>query len=275
MRAQVQHPLRPNERISLSGLSPGQTLYWKEKIQDLRQKVRHGLVTQGEVMAELARFERRGPMTVEIAWTMYEQTLRGRWKRRAAGLYTNHISSFIGHLAVVELVKNTMQTWESQVRGEDGSRLGLKTFKNVYELLRAAISRLIPTHVERIPWQDGGHGVHKKGYKPPKVPKPTIDACRTADEFQLVAHEAYAADQRDTRPASLCDRRPRVSTLALLGLRQGEAAGLGWDDLVLEPPRGLDLPEFVATATIRHQVTDRWRREHPEWTRPRDPPKGK
>jgi integrase len=125
---------------------------------------------------------------------------------------------------------------------------------------------------EDLPWRIKGG----KYWKPRRAPDPLREppACGTVAEAELLIHAALEEDRARRSGAHgvayarrLCDLGPRCTIALFLGLRNGELAGLGWDDLVLDGDR----PQ----ARICHQAIDQWRKHHPTWKRPLTPPKGK
>jgi integrase len=89
-----------------------------------------------------------------------------------------------------------------------------------------------------------------------------IAAAVAEDKARRTASEGHAA----WMVAYLHDLGPRTAVTLFLALRNGELAGLGWDDLGLDGPRPV--------ARIRHQALDQWRTHYPDWRRPLAPPKG-
>ena len=70
--------------------------------------------------------------------------------------------------------------------------------------------------------------------------------------MRALLRQAHARDEAVRAEGRFADLEFRVGFAALTGLRQGELAGLGWDDFEEAPKGGVVM-------TVRHQAVDGWR----------------
>jgi integrase len=156
------------------------------------------------------------------------------------------------------------------------SGLSPSTVANVWWFLAAAI-KLQRARVGVLPWDD---------FKPPRDPEPDEEkrgAMTSIEEVEALLRVAVAANVRALRVGELGDLPARIAIVFYLALRQGEAAALGWDDLVLpdvvqQEDGTIAVVDVSARCDvmIRHNTRSGWRGANPAWTtRPMDPPKGK
>lgn len=254
-------------RIRVASLADGNARI--RQLDDLREKVQLGVLTQRQALVAVGALMRGRVLQVEDVWDPYFASLGERTKKIAACSWRYHLAPYFKGRRAAELTANVMAEWETKEKARPGKRdgelLSPKTIRNAYDLLRTAYTRAIEAgEIERLPWDPG--------YKPPSIAGhiervATREACRSIEELQAIVREAILYDEKGQAGGRFSDLTARVFALAVCGLRQGEAAGLGWDDLEL------DVEPF--TCKVRVQVTDGWRGRHPDWERPKSPPKSR
>ena len=218
-----------------------------------RSELRVGLAEPAEAAAAVARSTTGGPVTVEAVWRAHVSTLSETWAPKARSYWTRHLVELHDRRAW-ELTQTVVETWLNCVR----SRVSHKTAENVWHVLAAAMRRAVRDRLlPALPWGDWKPRVERW--------KPRREAARSPEELHALVLAAARDDLVAHRAGRHADLALRVAVLALVGLRQGEAAGLGWDDLSLDTE-----PCIVA---VTRQALDGWRERHPDWDRPRSPPK--
>lgn len=205
-------------------------------------------------------------------------------KRKALSAWRHQIAPLLGDLYTWELSRARMVSWELALRSASapnssspaghrpatrpGRRLRARrarlrraeraerkayaasTIRVAFELLRAAhiLFEISPA------W---GSWRPKKGKRAPR------EAARDPGELELLVKAALGRDLVYWRKGLYADLAYRVIVIALCGLRQGEAAGLGWDHVDL----------LRRTVTVRYQAIDGWKTLHPAMARPLFPVK--
>ena len=265
----IAHPYLAGQRLRLSAKTAHDLAQQKTVIESWVREYRfHGLSLE-ELRNRLARFEnRRAPaVMLRAAWEAYTAAARPSMLSRLGSVWRKQLAPELAELAVVHLTARRLQLWEARAIAEGYAP---KTTRDAFMLLAAAV-RASLTDGEDLPWKMG----RGKYWKPSRAPVPLKErpACGTAEEAELLIHAALERD-RDQRAGKhgaayalrLADLGQRCTVTLFLALRNGELAGLGWDDLALDVAK--------PKARIRHQAVDQWRRLYPDWTRPLAPPKG-
>lgn len=239
------------------------------QLRDLREKLAIGLIDDRQALVAAGVLVRGRLLQVEDVWQPYFDGLSERSQKIAACSWKYHLAPYFEGKRAAELTANVMAEWEKAERAKPGQRpgelLSAKTVRNAYDLLRTAYSRAIEAgEIQRVPWEPS--------YRPPSIAGHTErvasrEACRSIEELQALVREAVYHDEANAKAGRYSDMSTRLLVLALCGLRQGEAAGLGWEDV------DLDVEPYMCR--VRYQVTDGWRARHPEWTRPLSPPKSR
>ncbi|WP_437316709.1 tyrosine-type recombinase/integrase [Sorangium sp. So ce385] len=266
---QITDP-RDGKRKWIRGKTPGEVLTRIELIRKQIEDAKLGLISHEELV-QRAQAAVEGLLTVQKAWESHVSALSPRWGPKAKGYWRRYLMPYFDGCAAAHLTEDRMRQWEDwmlthRVRRRGEVRpLAAKTIKNVFDLLKAAFNRAIGNkRLAALPWgkwspRGGGKG-------------PEREACRSTTELLLLVRAAAARDARTRASRGFADLAYRVLVAALSGLRQGELAGLGWDDF-----DNLD-GEIPVLGTrvilrVRHQAIDGWRLANPTWTRPLTPPK--
>lgn len=265
--AQVRDPLNPARRISITEKTEREVIARVEHYRRLRADLTHGVVTRGQLVAQRAA---RSGLPVKEVWDAYVRRFDEARQRAMKGLWAAHWAAW-GSLMLEELTEQKWEEWERWegtrpfVRGGKRLRgLGVKTIKTLFAQMRAATyMRVKAKEIAALPWGDwqptGHYGRHRE----------EREALRSIEEVTALLRAARDHDERVRMRGRYSDLYARVAVIVFAGLRQGEAGGLGWDDIEeLSSSEGR-----IVTLRVRHQVRAHWREDHPEWDRPRYPPK--
>ncbi len=256
------------ERLSKSAATERELDVIVDEIERRGRDVRHGIARPDEAAAAILTIT-KGPPTVKEAWDTYMLGKRGKWQRQGRSVWRHRISPMLGALYVHQCTKDIMLAWEdANLRGIGvRCKVSRRTVQNCFDCLKAAFNGLITAkRIQSLPWAD---------YAPPAPVEGEgeREACRDIDEVVRLVNAAVRYDIERGRGGAYSDLCFRIGYGALTGLRQGEMSGLGWD--AYEPgPRGPNNEETLIM-TVRYQALDGWQKEHPDWTRPMDPPKGR
>ena len=236
-------------------------------LDHLREQVKHNMIGEAEALRQAGALERGMILTVDDIWKPYAMGQTVRTRKICDAAWCHHLAPHFSGKPAASLDANAMKAWETAERELPGRRAGEmispKTVRNAYDLLRTAYGRAVAAgHLDAVPWEPG--------YRPPRVKAhaesvASREACRTVDELRRLVRAAMEYDEKLQAKGRWSDMCARVFVVAMLGLRQGEAAGLGWDDLHID--------DGSHDCLIVHQAVDNWRHAHPDWTRPLDVPK--
>lgn len=252
-RTQIWNPLT-GRRTSITAPSPIELLQRKAALGNLKREQKLGLRPMREIQ-RLAQGQIYGNLTVFDVWDEWVKHKAGRWAKVARSTWAQRLAPTFGKMRAWEITEGMLIEWQSREL-----RLGLaqKTISNAFACLGAAYRLAVRAgKLDELPW----------GYWRPNRPvELEREACRSVEEFELLVHAARERDGKNWSRGRYADLAFRVLVIGLCGLRQGEAAGLGWDLVQVD--------EDPLHIKVHWQATDGWHTEHPEWTRPREPPKG-
>jgi integrase len=253
VRSQPRDPVTGRRR-SITARDPAELSARKRVLEDLRRDVLYGVKSRQEA-TRIVTAVVEGRITVADVWRKYAESGPVRSRKLLASTWTHRLEPTFGDRVAWELDEGTMRQWEA-----DQLRLGMrpKTVKNAYDLLAAAYNLAVRSkRITELPW-GGWRPTKDKGDQ-------TREAARSLEEFASLVRAAQIRDAGNWRAGVFSDLTYRVLVMGLCGLRQGEAAGLAWEDAAIDVEPSVLL--------IRHQATDGWPAENPEWDRPLDPPK--
>jgi len=257
-RSELVHPADPARRVVVHASSRDELFARVAWLRELRRDVRIGKRSPHEV-ARLVERGRQRPLTVKDAWTEWLATQSPADRRKADSILLHQIGPC---LTTGALDAGLWTLTEPVMRGLELAMLGKgyapKTVKGAVALLAAAARLAVRTHhLEAAPFG---------AWTPlPAAVRAEREAAREPGELAALVRQARAVDEKRWAAGGLGDLSYRVITLALCALRNGEGAGLGWDDVDLA--RG--------TLVVRHQALDSWTRDYPTWARPLSPVKGR
>lgn len=252
----------PNgDRPWISGETEAEVDARIEAIRRMRREVDTGAALPAQIN-RLAAQVASARMTLHDAWRGYLPTVPPRSQKIAKSDWAQRLEPWFGKLTIHDLTPDRLGAWEQDLiaRGYADETV-INTWFRIKSLYRW-IGRRCPEP----PWGVGQEAWKPRTRLPPISKRPMKrEACRTIEELLALVRAAQREDERCWAHGRFGDLAARVITAALCGLRQGEVAALGWDDLHLGDPPVL---------TVEHQCCDAWQLQHPGWERPSDKPKG-
>lgn len=221
-RARPRHPVT-GARVWLSGRTPRELAAYLHRVESLRSELRLGLTTPAQVSAALARLQ-HGAVTLERAVRAYAERrdLAELTRRRARELLGTHFAPLASR-ELGELSAPVVAGWVESLRG---SKLAESTVMLCWRRLRAIVRFASERGWVVTTWGD---------WRPSRRPSThrVRECCRTPGELAELL--AAAADLDETEPSHRGLLQCKVACAALLGLRQGELAGLRWEDIEIRP----------------------------------------
>ena len=187
----------------------------------------------------------RARLTLAAAWKSYQESAPREQRKKLGATFRHQVRPFLSpELPLGALDERRVCNWMAELERQGYATASIR---NAFFMLASAYARAARAgRVPRVfPWGDA---------RPPRI-------IRTREPRRLEPAEVVAL------AAALGGMSRQTGRLvlfaALTGLRNGELAGLGWDDL-----RGEVLH-------VRHQALDEWRRLYPQKIRPDFPLKGR
>ena len=223
-RAQRVHPLT-GRTITLSARTPRELEAMLHHVDTLRNELRIGMKSPEQVGQALRRLT-HGPITLERAAIAYarREGLAPETSRRVLSSWLGGPARPIAQLEVDALDASRLQQWIDHLVGEGGAQ---STIGTSWRTLRAVV-RYAATRgwIAVMPWGDWRPRI--RGAKSKRR-----EAARSPEELAelLAAARELDDEQRRSTVRGLCDLEARIAAVALLGLRQGELAGLRWRDV--------------------------------------------
>jgi integrase len=221
--ARPRHPVT-GRRFWLRASTPRELDAYLHRVDSLRTELRLGLRTPEAIDREL-RHLRHGPVTLERAAVAYlERPIALNTKRRIRSLLSTHWSE-LAPRPLASIDGPAAAAWVESLTRAD---LEPTTVATAWRSLRA-VARYATEKgwIGSIPWGS---------YRPVlgRTMRRGREAARTVSELvRLLA--AAAALERDDE-VRFFGLQVKIALAALLGLRQGELAGLRWIDVAWGPP---------------------------------------
>ena len=221
-RSHPRHPVT-GRRIALSARTERELEAYKHRIDTLRSDLRLGVASVDEVNRALRRL-RHGVVTLEKAAVSYgdRADLAPNTRARVLALLRTHLAP-LSALELTSLDAPTLGPWLDGLRRQDLAPTTIgTTWRTLRSIVRHAAER---GWIGASPW--GAWRPSLWGGRSTRTPR---EAARTLDEL---ARLIYAARQISdaAAPGELAELEAKIATAGLLGLRQGELAGLRWTDL--------------------------------------------
>lgn len=262
-RIQVRDPLDPRKILSITAPTPGEAAAKAEAVRSMRRDLQLQLITPEEVARRLAILRGGAAAVVprmKTAWIEYVGLFGPERQRALDGTWDLHFRAHFGDLSVLEVTPELWKAWEK----EKAAACSKGYIKTLHAYMRSAVNKLVEAgKIGSFPWSKWrpsgriGKDVRKR------------EPLRSIEEVERLLTAAREHDERLRGWGMYSDAYIKVAMLALAGLRQGEAAALGWDHIRAHDTRE---GQYV-TAFIEYQSKAHWRRDFPQWERPRYPPK--
>jgi len=217
-----RHPVT-GERFTIHASSPAMLAQYRALLDRLRTELRLGMRSANEVDRYL-RHLRHGPVTLERAAVAYlQRPLADNTKRGMRSAVDGHLALLLPK-PIASLDAPTVATWiETLVKGG----LAVTTIGTLWRKLRALVRYAQERGwIGAPPWGDW-HPSRRGGGKG----RPPREAARSVEELVRLAHAARELDALEYSGLECM-----ILVAALLGLRQGELAGLRWEDVEWGPP---------------------------------------
>lgn len=217
------------------------------RVDDSRTAYRLGDIGAREA-SQRVRGVALGKVTIDELWNEYTRSAPERSRKIRDATWRHRLAPFFAGRGAVELTQAAMRDWQAQQRR---ANLAKKTVKNAYDLLAAAFRVAVNDHrLIELPW-----GAWRPDRPSKRETEERREATRDLEEFASLVLAARDQDEPNWRAGRYADRAYALLVFGLCGLRQGEAAGLGWDHVELEGE-----PHLMR---VHYQVVDGWRDHQP------------
>lgn len=222
-RARPRHPVT-GRRFWLRAKTARELDAYLHRVESLRTELKLGVRTAEEIDREL-RHLRHGPVTLERAAVAYlERPLAYNTKRRIRSMLTTHWRD-LAPRALSSIDGPAAAAWIESL-----ARAGLEppsiatAWRSLTAVARYAAEK---GWIGAVPW--GKYRPVLSGGK-----RRGREAARTVLELVTLLGAAAALEREDDE--RFFALQVKIAIAALLGLRQGELAGLRWSDVVWGPP---------------------------------------
>jgi integrase len=241
-------------RLRVTAESPEELAVRTARVREVRRDLKWGGSPE-QAKAKLRPAVGRA-LTARACWEAWERTTAPQNQRSLQSVWRTKWEAWIGTRRAWDVDGVLLASWEADLT-ETGISAG--TIWQAFDCLKAAFRRRIPRELPALPWGEWHPQCPRRGGRAPW--EPARPAVRSFEETARLV-EVAAAEH---------NKRPTHAFVALVvalttGLRQGELAGLRWDDLELDPARPLLL-------RVRRQAPAGWHRGGAR--EPATPPKGK
>jgi integrase len=263
---EISHPLIVGRRLRISAGSLHELVEDQETIANWQRDYRRSRLSLEEFRTRLARYDNPRAVAVRLrdAWVDHEARARSSMRAKLRAIWRKQLAPELGELAAIELTPRRLGEWEKWCIGEGYAP---KTTRDAWTQLVACV-RAVLVDGDDFPWKTGPG----KYWRPTRAPRPVTQrpACTSVGEAERLIAAALDDDRRvRIDRGAFADLAQRCAVGLFCALRNGEIAGLAWDDLALDADR--------PRVRIQHQAIDQWRTHSAESSaagRPLDPPKG-
>lgn len=218
-----RHPVT-GRRIRLRARTERERDAYLHHLDSLRTELRFGIRTPDEIDRELHHLD-HGPVTLgRVAVAYLERPgLASNTKRGMKSAVDTHLVKLLPR-PIASLDGPTVARWIESLPKAGLAETSIGTlWRKLSALARYAIER---GWISAPPW---GDWTPRRGWGSNR--RPTREAARSVDELVRLAHAARALDLEEYSGLECM-----ILVAALLGLRQGELAGLRWSDVDWGPP---------------------------------------
>jgi integrase len=248
-RAQPRHPVS-GKQIKISARTARELEVMLHQIDTLRAELRIGLRSP-EYVARVLRRLVHGPITLERAAVAYarREGLAPETSRRVLRSWLSGAASSIAARELDTLDAGGVQQWLDKLQGQGlaSSTLGA-SWRTLRAVARYAIERGWIGAAPWGQWRPMIRGARRRRER---------ESARSPTELMALLLAAHELDEEAVRedPRALGDFEARLAAVAMLGLRQGEVAGLRWRDR--DASRRSSRGEQVFAVTIARQWNHR------------------
>lgn len=244
--AYPRHPVT-GRQFQISAKTERELAFYVDKIQSLRSELRLGLVSADEVDRKLRRLV-HGPATLERAAKAFAErpdVARNTRRRVASFVSPKGAGASLAASELDALDGPTLERWDGRLRARLAQSTIVAAWRTLRQIVRYAAVR---GWIARVPW-----GTWRPSSRAGRQGRAAREAARTVEELARILDAARELDVERETAGRFGDLEPKTAAVVLLGLRQGELAGLRW----------LDVDPRAQTVTIGRQ----WGGD--------EPPKGK
>ena len=234
-RAQPRHPLT-GRQFNVSARTQRELDATLHELDTMRAELRLAMmratpeerVRIAEDIDRRVRTMTRGRMTLEQAARDYADRggLAPSTRKSVLSSWLGGPGKPLGPLPLEALDAPTLERWIDALRGGGyaGSSIG-KAWRTLRAVIRYATAS---GWIGQPPW-----GVWRPLLRGARAPQAEREAARTPEELARLLAGAAELDElaRQRSRRALGDLEARIAAVALLGLRQGELAGLRWKDI--------------------------------------------
>jgi integrase len=261
--SEIVHPLYgAPARLRVTGATVHELEESLRILSEWKLEYRRAALERDEFERRLVRWAtpRTRMVTVRAAFDALAEIASPEHQSKLASIYRHMIAPDLGELLVTRVTALRLSAWETHLAAADYAR---SSIEDAFAYLGQAVKLTLPEGQD-LPWlvSPGHYWRPHKGRVARLRP-----ACGTVAQAEAILAVALEEDRAGRARGMFADLGARCVVALLLGLRNGELAGLGWDDFV-------DLWGPEPRVVVRHQAIDQWRRLHPGWTRPSQAPKG-
>ncbi len=208
--------------MTLRASSPSELAGLVGQLQMLRNSIRTGARSAADVDRQLRRMT-YGPTTLEKAALSYRESGIAPNTRRKV---TSFLSS-AADLCAREIEAIDAASVLSWLRSLEKRGLAPSSVASGWRVLSAIVRHAQERRwISSAPWGTWTPHIRNK-----RAPAKERESCRTVDELVTLLRAAEAHDDERRARGLLGDVTAKCAAVALLGIRQGEIAGLRWSDV--------------------------------------------
>lgn len=219
--AHLRHPLT-RKQFAVRGRTANELAALVGHVERMRDELRLSLISPAEVDRRLRRLT-HGPTTLERAAISYEATDLAPNTKKSVRAFVQSAAELLGK-EIDALDAATLSAW---VRSLERRGLKASSVDTRWHMLCAVVKHAQEKRwIASAPW-----GSWRPTIRGKNAPVEGRESARTVDELRALLEAADTYDDARRKLGKLGDVLAKITAAGLLGLRQGELAGLRWTDL--------------------------------------------
>jgi hypothetical protein len=246
-KSEIVHPLNREGRLCLTADTLHDLEEDRRVIRAWQLEFRRDRLTLDEFRAKLARYEHPKIHAVRFrgAWDEHVELARASMRAKLRSIWIHQLAPKLGELALIDLRARRLDAWD---RWCIDAGYAPNTQWDAWTQSVACVRRQL-TEGDDFPWRLPGARYWHPSRRRQALTSPA--ACTSLEEGQQLIAAALAYDREERARERFADLLERVIVAIRNALRNGEIAGLAWDDLAIDGGR----PRM----RVQRQAIDQWR----------------
>jgi integrase len=246
-KSEIAHPLIVGRRLTLTAATRHELDEDRITIAGWQREYRRSRMPLEEFRNKLARFEnpRAVAMRLRVAWDEHTARAPSSMRSKLRAIWLHQLAPKLGELYVIELKGRRLAAWDAWcIEATYAPKSQWDAWTQLVKCVRAAL-----VDGDDVPWRLGGGKYWRPSRRPVRLRRPA--AATSLEEARRLIAMALEVDNDERARGRYADLAFRCVLALRCALRNGEIAGLAWDDCAIDA----DKPRIL----VQRQAIDQWR----------------